>query len=206
MNAEGLDDIDAVLDSFATSCFNAGSNCTLNAFKPNDVLNFTSPKALLDAIDATLDSLYTSPVPIFDLPLPAVATAAYLRAQLFSSMYSMKSWPTLAEHLAAAFTGNFTGLVNASTVQLKPESVHKPDSSSNSVFAIFVSLDPMLSLLNALTFRCSATTQNRTRMTPRRRATSSSQVSYWRARGAIRGAWAIAFSISRFAMHGTRRA
>jgi hypothetical protein len=133
-----LDNVDDVLSSFATSCFYAGTNCTLNALAPNKVLNFTSPKALLNAIDTTLDALYASPVPIFDLPTPAVANAGNLRAVLFRSMYKIDSWPALAEHLAAAFTGNFTGIVNATTAKVDPASAHKPDSSSSSTMAIFV--------------------------------------------------------------------
>jgi hypothetical protein len=138
----GLDNVDDVLTAFATSCFHAGANCTLNALAPNKVLNFTSPKALLDAIDATLDALYASPVPIFDLPTPAVATAANLRALLFISMYSIGFWPALAEHLAAAFSGDFTGIVRATTTTADPASANQPDGSLFSTYIIFVRRRP----------------------------------------------------------------
>jgi hypothetical protein len=107
------------------------------------MLNFTSPKALLDAIDTTLDALYASPVPIFDLPTPAVATAANLRALLFISMYGIGFWPALAEHLAATFSGNFTGIVRATTTTTAdPTSAHQPDGSLFSTYIIFVRSRP----------------------------------------------------------------
>jgi ATP-dependent phosphoenolpyruvate carboxykinase len=137
---EGLDNIDDVLESFASSCYNAGSNCALNSFKPNSVLNFTRPSALLSAIDNILDSLYARPVPIFDLPVPATVTASNVRGLLFRAMYSITKWPQLAEDLAAAFNGNFTSIVNATMQKVNVASVQKPDDSTFSTNVIFVSL------------------------------------------------------------------
>jgi hypothetical protein len=136
---EGLDNVDDVLESFASSCHKAGSNCTLNSFRPNSVLNFTSPVALLSAIDTTLDNLYTKPAPVFDLPVPAVATASDIRGLLFNAMYSITKWPELAEHLAAAFNGNYTGIVHATMEKVDSANVKKPDGSTFSSNAIFVS-------------------------------------------------------------------
>jgi hypothetical protein len=127
---EGLDNVDDVLRSFASSCYDAKENCTLNDLKPNSVLNFTGPNALLSAIDDTLDSLYSSPVPVYDLDVPAIATSSSLRSLMFRAMYSIDSWPSLADHLANVFQGNYTGIVNATIVKVIPEDVEKPDSST----------------------------------------------------------------------------
>jgi hypothetical protein len=131
---EGLDDADNVLKLFTSSCVSAGRNCSLNT-----KYKFETGEQLLAKIDQTLDSLYTQPVPIFDLEVPAVATAANLRALLFRSMYSMASWPGLSEDLAAAFDGNFTGIVNRTQPRVSSEHVGKPDGSLFSTFAVTVS-------------------------------------------------------------------
>jgi hypothetical protein len=129
-----------VLRSFASSCYDAKENCTLNALKPNSVLNFTGPDALLSAIDHTLDSLYNSPVPIYDLDVPAVATSSSLRYLLFRGMYSIDSWPTLADHLAHMFQGNYTGIVNATMNKVVANDATKPDDSIFSVHVVTVRL------------------------------------------------------------------
>jgi hypothetical protein len=136
--AEGLNNVDDVLVSFATSCYEAGLNCTLNAFPPNALLNFTSPEALLSAIDITLDNLYAKPVPIYSLPTPAVATVSNFRRLLFSAMYNIGKWPALAEHLAAAFNGNFTGIVNATMQKVDAVNLQRSDSSRWANSVIFV--------------------------------------------------------------------
>jgi hypothetical protein len=79
-------------------------------------------------------------VPIYDLAVPAVATASNLRSLLFGAMYKVTSWPELAEHLSAMFTGNFTGVVNATVVKVDPEHAKKPDRSGYSTDVIFVRL------------------------------------------------------------------
>jgi hypothetical protein len=86
----------------------------------------------------TLDALYAKPMPIFDLPVPTVMHASNLRGLLFGHMYSITSWPVLAEHLAAAFSGNFTGIVNATMIKVHAEDVTKPDSSAYATDVIFV--------------------------------------------------------------------
>jgi hypothetical protein len=143
----GIEDIDEVLSSFASSCFAAGKNCTLNAFTPNSVFNFTRPAALLQAIDTTLDALYAKPVPVYDLAVPSVVTASNLRTLLFQAMYSMARWPEYAERLAAVFNGNFTGLLNATMVKVNPEHAKRLDSSDFSVNVIFVRLSFIFSLI-----------------------------------------------------------
>jgi hypothetical protein len=54
-------------------------------------------------------------------------------------MYSITKWPELAEHLTAAFNGNYTGIVNATMEKVDAANVKKPDSSTFSSNAIFVS-------------------------------------------------------------------
>jgi hypothetical protein len=68
---------------------------------------------------------------------------ANLRALLFDSMYSIRFWPALAEHLAAAFSGNFSGIVRATTTTADPASAHQPDSSLFSTYIIFVRRRPV---------------------------------------------------------------
>ena len=131
---EGLDNIDDVLVSFASSCLAAGANCTLNS----GTHKYASAGELLAKIDQTLDALYAKPVPVLDLDVPAVATAKNLREVMFGAMYSIKSWPVLAEHLQAAFSGNFSGIVNATMPRVNPAHVGQPDSTTPSTFPIFV--------------------------------------------------------------------
>jgi hypothetical protein len=133
-----MENVDDVLSSFASSCFAAGASCSLNAVRPSAAFRFTRPAALLEAIDTTLDALYAKPVPILDLPVPAVARASNLRVLLFGHMYSIASWPALADHLAAAFSGNFTGIVAATMGKAHAADATKPDSSAYAKDAIFV--------------------------------------------------------------------
>lgn len=141
---EGLQDTDNVLFSFASSCLAAGGNCTLN----NDA-KITSTSALLSKIDQTIDSLYAKPVPILDLGIPAIATAWNLRRVLFQGMYSIAAWPTLAQRLSEGFSGNFTGIVDATLSRIHAESATKPDQSSHSVYAIIVRPCPMFTATQA---------------------------------------------------------
>lgn len=168
---EGLDNVDDVLSSFASSCLAAGANCTLNS----GAHKFASAGELLAKIDQTLDELYVKPVPVFDLDVPAVATANNLREVLFSAMYGIKNWPVLAEHLQAAFSGNFSGIMNATMPRVNPAHVGQPDSTTPSTLPIFVRprLPPSASRRCANVAMSSARTQNRTRTAIRRRQTWS---------------------------------
>jgi hypothetical protein len=134
----GLDDIDRTLQTFAESCFAAGKNCSLNTLASNEVLDFKSPAALLDAIDKSLDRLYASPVPVHDLPFPAVVTPTDLRTRLFRAMYKIQAWPELADHLGEAFAGNWTKLVNATMTKVEAQAASKPDTGGYSTNIILV--------------------------------------------------------------------
>jgi hypothetical protein len=151
-HTEGLDDIEDVLSSFASSCFAAGDKCSLNSVRPTSVFNFTQPVALLQAIDTTLDALYSRPVPVFDLAVPTVAQAFNLRGLLFGHMYSIASWPALADHLAAAFAGNFTGIVDVTMVKVNAQDATKPDSSGRARDVIFVRVSTPFVDAHILTF------------------------------------------------------
>lgn len=125
--------MDNILLSFSSSCLDAGPNCTLNADS-----TFDSPSALLSKLDATIDMLYAHPVPVYNHRVPAVATAKNIRYLLFFSMYSIQSWPKLAEILQQTFKGNFTDLVHVTAHPIRVEDAHKPDSSMLSIQAIYV--------------------------------------------------------------------
>jgi hypothetical protein len=167
---EGLDNVDDVLESFASSCYKAGSNCTLNSFKPNSVLNFTGPAALLSAIDTTLDSLYVKPVSILDLLIPATTN---VRGLLLGAMYSMARWPNLAEHLAAAFNGNFTGIVNTTMQKVDAANAKRPDSSNFSEKVIFVIISSYAASYSPDDFLSAPIQSRATTRYPRRAASSS---------------------------------
>ena len=108
---------------FASTCFSAGVNCSLNAF------NFSSADDILDTIDQTVDALYESPVPIYDLDQPAVATASDLRVVLGSAMYHITMSPLLADGLALALTGNFTPIVSTARPWLSKSNGEAPANS-----------------------------------------------------------------------------
>jgi hypothetical protein len=141
----GLNDIDKVLESFAQSCFDAKENCTLNtppkvpvlAESTKSTFKFTSPSTLLQAIDRTLDELYTTPLAVPGLPVPAFATPTTLRTYLFTHTYSINSWPELADRLSEVlYKGNWTELVAPT-----PNAEHKnqPDNSPFVTNVILVS-------------------------------------------------------------------
>jgi hypothetical protein len=122
----GLNDIDKVLESFAQSCLDA-----------KETFKFTSPSALLQGIDRTLDELYTTPLAVPGLPVPAFATPTTLRAYLFTHTYRINSWPELADRLSEVlYKGNWTGLVAPT-----PNAEHKnqPDNSPFVTNVILVS-------------------------------------------------------------------
>jgi hypothetical protein len=129
----GLQDIDNVLFSFASTCLAAGSNCTLNSSG-----KFASASSLLAKIDETIDTLYAHPVPIYDMDVPAVVSAANMRRLLFNNMYAVGAWPALAKHLSAAFAGNFTSIAQATTPRITAGSELKKDQSAFAVSAIIV--------------------------------------------------------------------
>jgi hypothetical protein len=132
---EGPQDVDNVLFSFASTCLAAGANCTLNFGD-----KFDSVSSLLAKIDETLDVLYAHPVPVYDMDQPVVVTAANLRQLMFQAMYKVSNWQLLAEHLNAAFHGNYTGIAKGTTLRVQRESSHKQDGSSFSALAIVVRL------------------------------------------------------------------
>ncbi|KAL8291844.1 hypothetical protein RQP46_002102 [Phenoliferia psychrophenolica] len=128
----GLDDVEDVYTNFAKSCANAKENCALASLGSAD--------AILAAVDGVVDALYHSPVALATLPeADFVGRAHHARSLLFTSAYSIRTWPALAEHFAAAHFHNFTGLVNA-TLSYLPEGVAKaakePDSSARATMAI----------------------------------------------------------------------
>lgn len=141
---EGQQDLDKVFTIFASSCLAAGPNCTLNA-----EYNFTSTSALVGKIDETLNALYNDAVPVYGLDVPAVGTAANLRAALIRSMYSINLWPGLAALLGQAFKGEFTEMVNTTMPVVSPTSVGQPDYSTYATEVIVVCISALV--LNAVT-------------------------------------------------------
>lgn len=107
----GLDDIDRVIEQFASSCLAAKSNCSLAPLG--------SAKAILSALDLVIDQLYHTPVPV-DLPVAGfVGLARHAKDLILTSAYRITAWPALADHFAEAhFRGNFTGLINATLSHL----------------------------------------------------------------------------------------
>lgn len=130
---EGLQDVDDVLGSFASSCLAAGPNCTLNVKH-----NLPSTSALLSKIDATLDTLYRKPVPVYGMDVPAVATAYNLRTLMFQSMYNIRTWDALAERLSEAFEGNFTQIADRTLPRVPPDGGRRSDSSAYPGSAVMV--------------------------------------------------------------------
>jgi hypothetical protein len=137
----GLQDIDNVLFSFASTCLAAGSNCTLNSPE-----KFASASSLLAKIDETIDTLYAHPVPIYNMDVPAVVSAANIRRLLFTHMYAVGAWPALAKHLSAAFAGNYTSIARATTPRINAGSELKKDQSSFAISAIIVRVECLLVL------------------------------------------------------------
>jgi len=115
--------VDNVLFSFAESCVEVGDSCALS---------FLSPSEIVSRIDETIESLYYTPQPINDLPVPAVATANNVRSLIFQAMYKIQTWGDLAVHLENAFKGNFSGVVNETMLRVDPGGGSKPDYSSYS--------------------------------------------------------------------------
>ncbi|KZT28847.1 hypothetical protein NEOLEDRAFT_783819 [Neolentinus lepideus HHB14362 ss-1] len=110
-----------ILQGFADNCASAGDACAL--------LNMTSTD-IISKINSTLDSLYYNPVHVTDLGYPAVADAGILREVMFRALYSVQTWPMLAEVLAAAFAGNYTPAVSRVLPSLSATSAMQPDDSS----------------------------------------------------------------------------
>lgn len=117
---EGLDNIDDVVEGFASHCHAAGDRCALGSFTKEEIL---------DKIDGLIDDLYENPRAVTDLSLPAVATAANIRQILFSQIYGVSQWAGLADHFKNAFAGNFTGIVNATQQTPEADGFVRPDSS-----------------------------------------------------------------------------
>jgi hypothetical protein len=133
--AVGLNDLDKVVQAFAQSCFDAKENCTLNtprSMSTTSTFKFSSPAALLSAVDATLDTLYMNPIPIKNLPSPgtAVVTPTTLRVAIFSHMYNIATWPDLAEILSEVlYSGNWTQAVALTRLSVNPALKDVPDDS-----------------------------------------------------------------------------
>ncbi|EPQ57573.1 hypothetical protein GLOTRDRAFT_137872 [Gloeophyllum trabeum ATCC 11539] len=121
-------EIGDVLQGFADSCAAAGAACPLSKL---------TSSGIIAKINATLDSLYASPVSVADVGYPAVADASLLRGVLQNGMYSIIDWPDLASTLDQVFTGNYTPLVQAILPPIDANDKTKPDLSAyaNAVIA-----------------------------------------------------------------------
>jgi hypothetical protein len=129
--AVGLEDLDDVLQAFAQTCYDAKENCTLNTPRSTaPKFKFTSPAALLSAIDDALDALYLSPIPVPGLPSPgtALATPSTLRNNIFGHMYSINAWPDLAEVLSVVlYEGDWTQAIARTQISVNPDLRNVPD-------------------------------------------------------------------------------
>ncbi|EIN12791.1 acid protease [Punctularia strigosozonata HHB-11173 SS5] len=123
---QGLQDIDKIVDGFATTC-SASKNTTQCA------LAELSPKEIVHRIDGLIDSLYAEPQAVYNLSVPSVATASSVRRLMFTNMYRIQSWPGLAEQLYDAFFhADLTKLVNATLTRIEGKSAQEPDTSAYS--------------------------------------------------------------------------
>ncbi|KAH8924614.1 hypothetical protein BT69DRAFT_1240921 [Atractiella rhizophila] len=95
--ADGLDDIDNVLYSFAESCLSNGpSLCPLAA-------HFSKASDLLEAMDALIDSLYLSPQPSSSKNIPSlIYRAGHIRQAYFQITYRTSQWKSFSEALEKA--------------------------------------------------------------------------------------------------------
>ncbi|TFK54008.1 alpha/beta-hydrolase [Heliocybe sulcata] len=109
-----------VIQGFVDSCVSAGSACAIGG-------NMTSTD-IYAKLNATLDSLYASPVPV-DVGYPATVNAGPVRAVMQSGIFSVRDWPSLASTLAQVFAGNYSTLAQTFLTAPNPNDTAKPDDS-----------------------------------------------------------------------------
>jgi len=130
---QGVADIDKLVETFASTCIEAGPNCTLNAAGP-----FNSSKELLAKLDATIDELYYHPAPTYGLGMPSTVTTKDLRPKLIDAMYTPHKWPALAALLAKVFAGDFSVLGTPIEAASLSNLATLPDQNTFAVVAIRV--------------------------------------------------------------------
>jgi hypothetical protein len=99
-----MEDTQRTLETFAQSCLDAKENCTLNARPASSTTNFkfTSTTSLMSAIGKKLDEIYLTPIPVPGLPNPgtALVTPSTLRNLVFGLVWTIPTWPLLADQLS----------------------------------------------------------------------------------------------------------
>lgn len=120
----GFDDTDKVFDAFASNCIQVGQECRLNS-----VYTFNSSADLVSKVDSAIDSLYSIPVPGYNLGQPIVANAALLRSVIFSGTYFSSLWSLLASVLGEVMQGNVTTILSLTTQPVNDQLAGLPDRS-----------------------------------------------------------------------------
>ncbi|KAH8826453.1 hypothetical protein DL96DRAFT_1608022 [Flagelloscypha sp. PMI_526] len=103
----GLDNINDVLQEFASTCVLAGQDvCAL--------AHLGSAENILQALNELVDSLYFNPRPLLGAGYPSLVEAHHLRAFLYVTTYAIASWPEAAKLLNdAIMNSDFSGIVSA---------------------------------------------------------------------------------------------
>lgn len=127
---QGLDDLENLYQTFATSCASHTDACALSSIG--------SGPDIISAIDKLIDNLYDHPEAVFGLGNPGVVEARDLRKIIFGSMYDIRAWPGLAQLVMPALNGTWSPLLQAAQVVIQPDAASKNDSSIFAAPAIYV--------------------------------------------------------------------
>ncbi|KAK4702862.1 hypothetical protein P7C70_g3358, partial [Phenoliferia sp. Uapishka_3] len=106
----GMDDTMKTYQGFLDSCSDSGpKGCALA------LTNTTSPKNIGDRIERLRENLRSRPFAVAKSNVgPGILTTSDIQYAIFHSLYAPKSWPKLAEALAALESGNGTLLYEMS--------------------------------------------------------------------------------------------
>lgn len=105
-----LDNVTAAWnDGVLGECISAGpEHCALAKIPPGETANVTLP-GLQKRMKTLLDSVLKTPIASYTKETgPAIIAYSQLVGNIYSSLYSSKSWPALAEMLQGLETGNTT--------------------------------------------------------------------------------------------------
>ncbi|KAF8329514.1 uncharacterized protein EI90DRAFT_1407004 [Cantharellus anzutake] len=118
-----LVDTDKALNDFFQKCIDAGpERCVL-------ATNSTKSAAKLEKkILGLFKDIYYGPLPVPHAKNPGLLRSGHIRDEIFEAMYRPRSWPDLAEKLAATLEGNGAPILESQSPTLDPTA--PPDSFS----------------------------------------------------------------------------
>ncbi|KAG9124405.1 hypothetical protein FRC07_011734 [Ceratobasidium sp. 392] len=116
-------DAESAYTSFLNACVDAGpERCALCTSQT------TTASTIRQAADKLIDELYEHPLPVSLGEQPYIVTSGMVRRLIFTRLYRPRTWPDLAQQLAATIRGNGRPILDAMVNRIELDTRKKPRS------------------------------------------------------------------------------